>query len=476
MKTRAAWLLAVLIFAALVLPFFLAAPGAHPATDDFTFAAYTGKTWQATHSLPHVLKDALSYALRTWRDWQGTVTGVVVMTLNPAVFSLPAYWLHAPVLLGLHIAACLCFLAHFARRLRVAPPLRGLMALGLTAISLLFLPDMTEGIYWFNGAWFYTGANAVALLLLTAVDRQALRGRVLPCAALGVVAFLLGMDNYITAMMTAAALFFLGLSRLYAAERRAGWRTLAFLLPLGLGLALSVIAPGNAVRMAADGAHEAGAGYLAFAVVLTMREAAGYLLRFAVKTPLLALLLALTPALAQALPDRRGVPPIPAVLAALYLLLCAMIIPHVYASGYAGSGRVVNLYHMAVVLGLPFVWVLALRRLSPALRKRIAQGRAMAGILAGFALVLCLALGQGRNYAKLIGDRLDGTQAAYIAQFEREYALCRAAGEEKEVLLPRWTVQTLTGKPTVYPDPDVWTNRSMADYFGLKSVRTSAEE
>ena len=35
-----------------------------------------------TGSLPHVLKDALSYALRTWRDWQGTVTGVIIMTLN----------------------------------------------------------------------------------------------------------------------------------------------------------------------------------------------------------------------------------------------------------------------------------------------------------------------------------------------------------------------------------------------------------
>ena len=94
----------VLIWAALLLPFFLAARAAHPATDDFTFAMYTHPTWVQTGSLPHVLKDALSYALRTWRDWQGTVTGVIIMTLNPIVFSLKHYGVHAVILLAGHLA------------------------------------------------------------------------------------------------------------------------------------------------------------------------------------------------------------------------------------------------------------------------------------------------------------------------------------------------------------------------------------
>ena len=62
-----------------------------------------------------------------------------------------------------------------------------------------------------------------------------------------------------------------------------------------------------------------------------------------------------------------------------------------------------------------------------------------------------------------------------IAQFEREYALCEAAGPEDDVALPAWTVQTVTGKPTAYADPTVWTNESMAHYFGVKSVRTEEQ-
>ena len=93
--------------------------------------------------------------------------------------------------------------------------------------------------------------------------------------------------------------------------------------------------------------------------------------------------------------------------------------------------------------------------------------------LAAAAFALCIAGGQLGNYHKLVSDQLDGTQKAYIAQFKHEYALCEAAGAEDDVLLPAWTVQTVTGKPTAYEDPGIWTNESMAQYFGVKSVRVA---
>lgn len=49
--------LGVILWAVLLLPFFLGAPAAHPATDDFTFAVYTHPTWIQTGSILHVLKE-----------------------------------------------------------------------------------------------------------------------------------------------------------------------------------------------------------------------------------------------------------------------------------------------------------------------------------------------------------------------------------------------------------------------------------
>lgn len=487
--------LGALLFAALLVPFFLGARAAHPATDDFTFATYTHPTWVQTGSLLHVVRDAVSYALRTWRDWQGTVTGVIVMALNPAVFSLAHYGVHAIVLLALIIASALVFLRHMLG-VRLGLP-RGVwlpVAMALAAVQLIFLPDFVEGIYWFNGAWFYMGAQSVALLTLVLCDRLAASGasgarRVPASLVCCLLLFALGMDNYITAMMTAAALLMMALQRAWAAhaaarpeERRAAIRTALWLLPIGAGLLLSVIAPGNSVRMETDGAHQSGIGWLMLSVGWTLRDAALYVVRFAFKTPLLALMAALTPVLCRTLPRgeavRRRCPPIPATLLGAYLILCAMIIPHMYSSGYAGSGRVVNMYHSFVVLAMPIAWCMSLLRLTDARRAQIAspQNRRRLALGALGALAICLLGGQLGNYEKLVRDQLSGTQEAYIAQFEREYALCEAAGPEDDVALPGWTVQTVTGKPTAYEDATVWTNESMAQYFGVRSVYVGEAE
>ena len=296
MKTfkKALPILGVLFWALLLAPFFFGAQAAHPATDDFTFAVYTHPTWVQTGSVLHVLKDALSYALRTWRDWQGTVTGVIVMTLNPAVFSLAHYGAHAVVLLALCLLGTGVFLRHFLKK-RLGLPWRAAF-LTLSAVQLLFLPDIVEGVYWFNGAWFYMGAQAVALMTLSLGDslsERPVRGAktLLGFALCWALLFALGMDNYITAMMTAAALLMLALWRLAAREREAAFRTALLLIPIGVGLLLSVIAPGNSVRMATDGAHESGLSYLLASIGWTMRDAVKYIVRFMLKTPLLALLL-----------------------------------------------------------------------------------------------------------------------------------------------------------------------------------------
>ena len=190
-----------------------------------------------------------------------------------------------------------------------------------------------------------------------------------------------------------------------------------------------------------------------------------------------ALLLLALPAASRRMNERgetgEGLPRIGFTLLGGYLMLCAMIIPHMYSSGYAGSGRVINMYHSYVLLFAPVVCMMALARVRPEKRAALAAGRGKIACfaLAAAALAVCLCGGQLRNYEKLVSDQLDGTQDAYIAQFQREYALCEAAGAANDVVLPAWTVQTVTGKPTAYEDAAFWTNEAMAQYFGVKSVR-----
>ena len=64
--------------------------------------------------------------------------------------------------------------------------------------------------------------------------------------------------------------------------------------------------------------------------------------------------------------------------------------------------------------------------------------------------------------------RMTRTGQAGAGDADRE---AEAAGAADDVVLPAWTVQTVTGKPTAYEDAAFWTNEAMAQYFGVKSVR-----
>ena len=132
--------------------------------------------------------------------------------------------------------------------------------------------------------------------------------------------------DFLRPVRTAAALLMLALWRAAAHERAAAVRTALMLLPIGVGLLISVIAPGNSVRMAADGAHESGLGYLLASIGWTLRDAVKYILRFMLKTPLLALLLLALPAASRRMNERgetgEGLPRIGFTLLGGYLMLC----------------------------------------------------------------------------------------------------------------------------------------------------------
>ena len=473
-------IIACIVFALLMLPFYLGITGAHPATDDFTFAAYTRPTFVKTGSVPHVIKDAISYTLRTWRDWQGTMTGVFFMAVNPAVFSIRYYGIHAAVLLTLYLLAVAVFLRHFLAGLGLGK-LWKVFYLVLGASSLIFLPDIVEGIYWYNGAWFYTGAQACALLTLVLCDsvmqgkrKDPFRLRTVFCAGM---LFALGMDNYMTAMMCVLGTFLLAVVRIWSApegERKEAGKALLLVIPAVAGLAVSVMAPGNRVRMATDGAYEGGPVWFVVSVLKTLWAGVFYTGRFLVRTPLLSFLLAMIPVLRKCETGRseKQVSPV-FVISAYFLILWGMLFPHIYSSGYAGSGRVINMYHDYVLLALPLCLCLCLRG------KRKEQIPGKNGLWAGFsvlALILCLLMGQQNNYLRLVKDQVTGVQAAYTRQFQNEYAILEAAEEGTDVIVPSWTVQTVTGKPTIYEDPTVWTNESVANYFGVRTVRAKPAE
>lgn len=463
---------AVLLFIVLLVPLFMGALGAHMATDDYVFAQRTHATWLQTASPLHVAKDALSYTLRTFRDWQGTISGVLVMCLNPGVISPQVYGIHAPLLLLFWLLTFFLFLRTvFWKRLQMENRyFFGAVYMALVLLQWMAMPTLTEGLYWHNGAWFYTGATAVFFLCYACVESKGRIAYVVGCLC----AVFIGLNNYITAALCCALFFLLlGHERLQMykqKERGAGRWLVPFALALG-SLLVSVLAPGNHVRMASDAMYGQEDFWIFRVGLWVLRDAAGYTGRFLFRTPLAIVLCAAFPFCVRGMKAARASFSAPIKMTVLaFVLLCAMLFPHMYTSGYAGPGRIVNLYHVYVVTAcvlLMLYWAGWVSRRNIRIKTRTGV------ILAGGVLAICLICQGGirhTDYTRLVGEIASGRLWTYRAETQAAQALLEEAEKGTQVVLPPRMVSSVTGMGTGGADPSNWQNIAIAGYYDLAGV------
>ncbi|MDR3051380.1 MAG: DUF6056 family protein [Oscillospiraceae bacterium] len=474
---RYAALASILGLALVIAPLLLAAPAAFPAADDFVYATRTHQTWVQLHSLPHVLVDAWRYAAQIYRTWQGTFTGALVMSLHPAVFSLSLYALHVPLLLALWLAAAWALTRAACGRCFGLSPGQSLPAFAaLAAAQWLLMPDLQEGLFWYNSAWLYTFAHAVlmatvalALRMDGAPHSQGWRPA-LRCVALCLLCAFLGMSNFITATLGVCLLGLLLVCR-QARGRRAGLALLPAWLLLAAGLAASALAPGNAVRLATDGRFHAREPWLWICLLDTLAASARLWARLLAQTPVGGVALAAGLWVGCRAPRAPRLHPLLAAGLA-FALLAAMMFPHMYTSGFAGTPRVQNLYFCYIAMATAFVAACAARALRaqrPA-RRPVRWAAALAALL---VTAQVLTLGD-TSYRSLAAGLLDGRVTAYRAEMQALFGSLAALPPGSDAAVP----PIRHGAPVVQvlpltDDPAAWRNVAVADYFGLASARTN---
>lgn len=477
-KSRFLWWAIGACFALLMAPLFAGALGALPAADDFVYATRTHRTWVDLRSLPHVFKDAWSYAVQIYQTWQGTFVGALVMALNPAVFTIGGYCAHAWVLLLAYGAAQYALIRAVCLRIfGLSTRAVWVTFLSTTILQWVWVPDLLEGLYWFNSAWFYTLAHAIWMLALTLVlslpDARTAR-RKLGYAVLYIFALALGLDNYITAMLALCGLALCIAVYWRTQHRRALYLLPAFLL-LALGLAASILAPGNAVRLATETQYAKPEPWLLHAAWKALQESVTFAIRFLLRTPLLAACVAAAPWLFNALQgsaQRFARPGL--VFVCAWLLLCAMLFPHIYSAAYAGPARIVNLYYFYTVSAALFCAAYGMGALARRIPERRARRRTKAGCtcLAAALLALSLFLSPSTSYGTLVGDLFSGGITAYRAQTLAQFdALAQCAPDCDAVVATGPHAPPSVSYPPFNADPTHWANVAIADYFQLRSVR-----
>ena len=253
----------------LLFPVLWAAIYARPVNDDYSFSYLTH---QALVGHTGVLAEALREVEQIYFSWQGTYSAIFLFSLQPGIYGgyqATAWLLVFSLLIGILFFHVRVF-ALVNNPNRRGENLRhgGIIAILTFLLMIEGMPSIPEGLYWYNGAVYYSFFFSLSLILLGLLagvftGKTKLAGKIV---ALFLGAVISG-GNYTTALVTLELIF---LALICSAWERRGHfaahdpekprsakSPAAFLFLLfvisGICLAISMAAPGNQKRADAVG-------------------------------------------------------------------------------------------------------------------------------------------------------------------------------------------------------------------------------
>lgn len=482
----------------LLFPVLRAATCARPVNDDYSFSYLTH---QALIDHTSILAAALREVQQIYFSWQGTYSAIFLFSLQPGIFGnyqVTSWLLVFSLLFGTLFFSVRIWPLWSDSNQRGESLRRGSMiAIVIFLLMIEGMPSISEGLFWYNGAVYYTFFFSLSLILLGLVagvftGTTKLVGKIV---ALFLGAVISG-GNYTTALVTLELIFLALVCSLWKRRERfvfhdpaklqtwKGSTDFLFLLFVisGVCFAVSMAAPGNQKRADAVGGFSAAAaiGEAFRQAVILIRQYTGLLqILFALYLVLFFLLLSG--------PRNRMKHPVWGLLLGsllLFLLFVSGLVPPIYGVGNIGAGRQQNIYYYTYLIFLSAECWLVVNCLKSLVREekwksvRRCLLLADAGLLAAMAIFTAVKFdfGQttsGRAAAALQDGSLTAYAAAYNIMLEQ---LVQAQGSGADVVVGR-----IPSTPEIFEtlqleeDANGWVNMAIARYYGLSSIRTGNE-
>ena len=297
--------LAVLLYLISLIPIFLFSSYCHPVADDFTYGLLVHRAVVSGGGIPEILSAAAETVRDYYFTWQGTFSAIFLFALQPGAFSESAYFLTPFIMIGC-LSLSTFILMHFVYcRLLGGKSSQAVILSALTLLlSVQMVTNQAQAFYWFNGASYYAIFYSFSLLFFAGIGTLLLDAgkKVHPvltgCCAL--LAVLIGGGNYSTALTTSFIASVLCAAWLFF-KKPGRFRLAVILLILLVSFAISVLAPGNAVRAAREASISP-----VLAILLSLSNAVIWVMSW-VNLPQIVLF-AIAGVFFYCLPDRRILP------------------------------------------------------------------------------------------------------------------------------------------------------------------------
>lgn len=482
------------VFLLSLIPLYLISLYDFQSADDFFYLGQTLPVWEQTGSIIAVLQTAVQQTIQRYFEWQGNFSFIFLTFLQPASFGEQYYGLTAVITLTTLILCELYFLKVVLRSyMKASGSTYWIVSLLLLFLTIQYMYEPVEGLYWHPGAISYTFFYALGLwmngLILQMAQHTNLRRRLICFIPALVLAPIVGGSNYSTALVSAMLLFLLVIYLFVKKQRQNAAFSLIVFVLVTAALLVSIMAPGNALRQQTVGEASVIKGFITSIVY------AVYSMANATTVPVLLVWLFIAPLIYRLAKSSKQdfSHPLWAIVL-LFGLYAALGMPCFYALGFAIPERNINLiyfsYYPVVLCAMYYLMGWFSHKFAgkeSSLPIITLYEKRFGTVFTVFCLIFALScggqmvVGKGEDGGLAIDRMPAGLSAAYSmltgeaqeyhAQMLEYAEICRSAPDEDVVLPPLTAEPWVLAYLDITEDPTDWKNTAMAEYYGNASVR-----
>ncbi len=338
--------LTLLILIILLIPLLSIASYNVPSADDFSFSCDTHAAVTSGQSFINILSIAYEETKHVFTSWQGTFSAVFMMALQPSIWGFRYYSITTWIMLSSLISGIffLCFRL-FSGLFHIQKSVSGIIAAVICIICTQFLPAANESFYWYNGSVYYTFTFGIMLIMYAVYIGFYLHGSVFRILLLCLLSVITGGSNYITALLSSVITSVVLINLLIKKDRK----LFSCLIPysfLIISFIISISAPGNAVRQAANSVHPDAVPAILLSFKYAMSNAVLWTdLRF------ISCILFLLPFIWAAAASCNNKFSYPLLITLIsFCIYSSAFTPHIYALGTDGPNRLKNIVFFFYVL------------------------------------------------------------------------------------------------------------------------------
>jgi len=354
-NTRIFVIIALIVFIISIFPILFVSFYNHAAADDLSFSEQALITWRETRSLPAILKVAWNNVINIYQNWQGTYTGVFLMTLQPGMFGEEYYFIGTFVLMFGFIFSVL-FLSNTILRNYLRASVWQWLAISIPplAVCIQTMSNSRDSFLWYNGGVLYTFTFSMYLVLFSLTLKFVRKPKAITATAIIFLGFLTAGGAIPVAMLC----FLTGVTVItfsFIKKQPMKHLMLIAFIPVIAGSLVTALAPGHTVRRAIIEANPGNFGNVPLLSVPFVSVIYGFWTVFlTVNVPFLLTILLVIPFLYQLLADTERNFKYPLLISLLsFAFVCGLYVPLIYGNGLNIINRYINIVQISIwILGI----------------------------------------------------------------------------------------------------------------------------